>query len=148
MKEYIKSLDKNLKYIRHELIDDTYYVYCETKTKKFKHPTKDITTKSIKHRYQRKINDISFCGKKVVIVLTVKVFAFYKLKDEKNEFVEKLDFISDKYERSRRTKRLEEYILDVANNGSANEVEKTLKRNGVKISDTSINRLIKKNKNN
>ena len=145
MKEYLKELSNNLKYIRHELIDNTYYIYCETKTKKFKHPEKNIITKSIKHKYSRKVQDISFNNKKVVLIIEVKVFVFYNLKDEKNEFVENLDFVSDNYQRSRRTKRLEEYILDVSNLGSAVSAEKTLKRNGVKISDTSINRLIKKN---
>ena len=82
------------------------------------------------------------------MVIKVKIFAFYNLKDEKNEYVETLDFLSDNYQRSRRTKRLEEYILDVSNLGSSIAAEKTLKRNGVKISDTSINRLIKKSKAN
>ena len=144
MKEYVKELSKNLKYIKHELKDDTYYVYCETKTKKFKHPEKNITTKSVKHRYDRSVDDIAYNGKKVKLIINVKVFIFRNLKDEKNEFVEPLEFLSDKYERSRRTKRLEEYILDVSNLGSSISAEKTLKRNGVKISDTSINRMIKK----
>ncbi len=144
MKEYIKELDSNLKYMRYELKDDTYYIYCETKTKKFKHPNKNITTKSVKHRYDRLVDDIPFNGKKVKLVINVKVFAFYKLKGEKNQFVETLDFVSENYKRSRRTKRLENYILDVSNLGSAISAEKTLKRNGVKISDTSINRMIKK----
>jgi len=146
MKEYLKELSKNLKYIKYELKDNTYYVYCETKTKKFKHPEKNLITKSIKHRYSRIVDDIPFNGKKVKLIIVVKVFAFYNLKNEKSQFVESLDFISDKYKRSRRTKRLEEYILDIANLGSAISAEKTLKRNGIKISDTSINRMIKKNK--
>lgn len=148
MKEYIKGLSSNLKYIRHELRNNTYYVYCETKTKKINHPEKNIMTKSIKHRYSRNVDDISFNGKKVKLVINVKVFVFYDLKNEKNMFVEPLEFLSDNYQRSRRTKRLEEYILDVSNLGSSISAEKTLKRNGVKISDTSINRMIKKNKSN
>lgn len=145
MKEYIKTLDKNLKYIKHELIDDVYYIYCETKTKEFKHPEKNIKTKSIKHRYTRNVDDIPFNGKKVRLIIKVKVFLFRNIKDEKNQFVENLCFLSDDYQRSRRTKRLENFILDIANNGSAISTEKTLKRNGVKISDTSINRMFKKN---
>lgn len=144
MKEYIRELSKNLRYLSHELKDNTYYVYCETKTKQFKHPEKKLFTKSIKHRYDRKVDDISFNGKKVILIIKVKVFVFYNIKDEKNEFVEPLEFLSDNYQRSRRTKRLEQYILDVSNLGSAISSEKTLKRNGVEISDTSINRLIKK----
>lgn len=144
MKEYVKELSSNLKYIRHELKNDTYYVYCETKTKKFKHPEKNITTTSVKHKYNRNVDDISYNGKKVKLVIKVKIFIFYNLEDEKNSFVEPLDFLSDNYERSRRTKRLEKYILDVSNLGSSISAEKTLKRNGVKISDTSINRMIKK----
>lgn len=144
MKEYIKALSKNLKYLGHELKDDTYYVYCETKTKKFNHPNKNISTKSVKHRYTRAVDDISFNEKKVKLIVKVKIFKFRNLTDEKNEFVEPLDFISENFERARRTKRLEEYILDISNNGSAIASEKTLKRNGVSISDTSINRIIKK----
>lgn len=141
MKEYLKELDKNLIYKKHELKDGIYYIYCETNTKKFKHPTKNIYTKSVKDRYTRIIDDIPFCRKQVKLVLTVKRFAFYDLKEE---YREDLDFLSNNYIRNRRTERLEEYILDIANNGSSNATEKTLKRNGVKISDTSINRLIKK----
>ena len=76
MKEYVKTLDKNLKYIRHELVDDTYYIYCETKTKEFKHPEKDIKTKSVKHRYTRNVDDIPFNGKKVRLIIKLKVFLF------------------------------------------------------------------------
>lgn len=141
MKEYLKELDRNLIYKKHELKNGIYYIYCETNTKEFKHPTKNIYTKSIKDRYKRVIDDIPFCGKQVKLVLTVKRFAFYDLKEE---YREDLVFLSDKYIRNRRTERLENYILDIANNGSSNATEKTLKRNGVKISDTSINRLIKK----
>lgn len=144
MKEYIKTLDKNLKYVKHELVDDTYYIYCETKTKEFKHPEKDIKTKSVKHRYTRNVDDIPFNGKKVRLIIKVKVFLFRSISNEKNQFVENLDFLSDDYQRSRRTKRLESFILDFANNGSAISTEKTLKRSGVRISDTSINRMFKK----
>ena len=77
MKEYIKELSKDLNYISHELKDDTYYVYCETKTKTFRHPEKNITTKSVKHRYTRNIDDIPCNGKKVKLVVKVKVFVFY-----------------------------------------------------------------------
>ena len=144
MKEYVKTLSNNLKYINHELINDVYYIYCETKTKEFKHPEKNIKTKSIKHRYTRNVDDIPFNEKKVRLIIKVKVFLFRNITNEKNQFVENLDFLSEDYQRSRRTKRLENFILDIANNGSAISTEKTLNRNGVKISDTSINRMFKK----
>lgn len=147
MEEYIRTLDANLEYKGYELKDDVYYVHCESTTTTFKHPTKELYTSSIKMRYKRKIADIAFNGIQTKIVLNVKVFKFKNLNDEKNEFAEKFDFISDTYKVNKRTKRLEQYILDLANNGSSNRTEKTLKRNGVNISDTTINRLIKKTEN-
>jgi len=144
MKEYIKSLDENLKYIKHEEKKEAIYIYCETKTKKIKHPTKNIETKSIKHRYDRIIDDLPFANKKIKLVLKVKVFNFRKLPNKENLMVETLAFLSEKYQRSKRTKRLEKYILDIANNGSSISTEKTLNRLGVKISDTTLNRMIKK----
>jgi hypothetical protein len=144
MEEYIRALDANLEYKGYELKDDVYYVYCESTSTTFKHPTEELYTNNIKTRYKRKIDDIAFNGKQTKIILTVKVFKFKNLNAGKNEFAEKFDFISDTYKVNKRTKRLEQYILDLANNGSSNRTEKTLKRNGVNISDTTINRLIKK----
>lgn len=139
MEEYLKGLDENLIYKYCEKVDNTYYIYCETNTQCFKHPTLDLVTYNVKDRYVRKIDDLSFCGSFVKLVVTCKRFAFYDLNET---YSEKLDFVSDYNQRSRRTKRLDEYVLDVANNGNSNATEKTLKRNGVNISDTTINRLI------
>lgn len=141
MEEYLRDLDENLIYKCYEKKDNIYYIYCETNTQCFKHPTLDIVTDKVKDRYIRRIADLPFCGTPVKIVVTCKRFVFYDLNES---YREKLNFLSDDYTRSRRTKRLDNYILDVANNGSSNATEKTLKRNGVDISDTSINRLIKK----
>lgn len=144
MKELIKTLSDNLVYKGYELKDNIYYVFCETKTKKYKHPITGVVTKSIKDTRKRILSDTAFNGKEVKIVVTLKVFAFKDKNKVKEYITEKLDFVSDLYKKSQRTSRLENYILDFSNNSSAIATEKSLKRNGIKISDTTINRLIKK----
>lgn len=141
MEEYLKGLDENLIYKNYEKRDNTYYIYCETNTQRFKHPTLDLVSDKVKDRYIRKIDDLPFGGNSVKLIITCKRFVFYDLNES---YSETLNFVSDYYKLGRRTKRLDNYILDVANNGSSHAVEKTLKRNGVNTSDTTIDRLILK----
>lgn len=146
MKELISDFKDELVYKRYEFRDGTYYVYCETKSKSFKHPEKNIITTSVKCVYNKTIDDLPFNDKPVKLIVKVKIYAFYDLENEKKYFTEKLSFISENYEKFQRTKRLEKYILDAAASTSSNAAEKILKKHGVKISDTSINRMILKKK--
>ena len=144
MEEIVKELSENLEYIKYELKDNKYYIYCKTKTREFKHPTKEIITNKIKTKYTKKVYDLPIAGKLVILIIEAKVFYFPQLKGEKNQFAEQLDFLDTNNKINYKTKRLTEYILDICHNTSAISAEKTLKRNGIKISDTTINRLIKK----
>ncbi len=144
MKEFIREFKDELHYIRYELKDGTYYIYCETKSKKFKHPEKDIITSSIKDTYNKTIDDLPFNNKPVKLIIKMKIYAFYNLTNERKYFTEKLNFLSEDNKTIKRTKRLDKYILDTAATTSSNAAEKMLKKHGVNISDTTINRMILK----
>lgn len=144
MKEFIKDFKDELRYVRYELKDEIYYIYCETKSKKFKHPDKDIITSSIKDTYNKTVDDLPFNNIPVKLVIKMKIYAFYNLTNERKYFKEQLSFLSDQNKGFRRTKRLEKYILDTAATTSSNAAEKMLKMHGINISDTTINRMILK----
>lgn len=144
MKEFIKDFKDELRYVRYELKDGIYYIYCETKSKKFKHPDKDIITSSIKDTYNKTVDDLPFNNIPVKLVIKMKIYAFYNLTNERKYFKEQLSFLSDQNKGFRRTKRLEKYILDTAATTSSNAAEKMLKMHGINISDTTINRMILK----
>lgn len=147
MKEFIREFKEELRYVRYELKDGIYYIYCETKSKTFKHPEKNIITRSVKDTYTKTIDDLPFNNTPVKLVVKMKIFAFYDLKNERKYFTEKLNFLSENNKRFQRTKRLEKYILDTAATTSSNAAEKMLKKHGVNISDTTINRMILKKTN-
>lgn len=144
MKEFIKDFKDELRYVRYELKDGIYYIYCETKSKKFKHPDKDIITSSIRDTYNKTVDDLPFNNIPVKLVIKMKIYAFYNLTNERKYFKEQLSFLSDQNKGFRRTKRLEKYILDTAATTSSNAAEKMLKMHGINISDTTINRMILK----
>lgn len=144
MKEFIKDFKDELRYVRYELKDGIYYIYCETKSKTFKHPDKDIITSSKKDTYNKTVDDLPFNNIPVKLVIKMKIYAFYNLTNERKYFTEQLSFLSDQNKGFHRTKRLEKYILDTAATTSSNAAEKMLKKHGINISDTTINRMILK----
>ena len=137
------ELSPNLKLIKFENLTEEIIANTYTKTKTCKCNLCKKETKSVHSYYDKKIKDIPFGKKSVIINIRTKIFICRNkaCKGYLKTFKEDLEFINDY---SRRTKRLDEYILDSVVNSNSHGTETFLKKHGIKVSDTTIDRIIKK----
>ena len=124
--DLIKELDKKLIVTKTEIIDGIMYIYCDTKT------------------YKRTISDLPIQNYKVKLIINVKKYFCNNSKCQHTTFAEPLEFIENN---AIRTKRLDNYINRIGLKTSSKDAEKQIKDTHVTISNNTILRIIKKNKN-
>lgn len=129
MQDFLNELSDDLNYIKHTIEKDTCHIYCESK---------NIKNEPVHARQERTVRDLPFGDKQVILHIISK--RFYK--DNGKTYAEKFDFINNT---GRRTKRLDKKIIDSNVEGSIIGTERTLKKLGINVSDTTILRIIKKN---
>lgn len=145
MDELIKLLDSNLCYIRHELIDDTFYIYVESKQVGVVCPfCKSISTR-VHSVYERTFQDLPMQGKKVIIILSKRKMFCDNPKCSHTTFAERYSFIGEK---AKKTKRLEDEIIRVSLNCSSVAASKILKKSVVDVGKSTICNLLKKKRGN
>lgn len=136
MNEYLNQLSENLIYIKHEVVDGTLKLYCETKLD----PQRKVHSRKI-----RVVKDIPYGKLKVELhILTKKYFNVFK-DQKKLTIAEEHLFINST---GRRTTRLDRYIEESCREMSAIGCERFIRNHVADVSDSSILRLIKKNKSN
>lgn len=91
--------------------------------------------------YTRSFNDLPILGKKSNIILKNRKFFCNNSDCKYKTFVETFDFLKSKV---KKTKRIEEYIVNVSQNTSSLDAERMLKKNVVKSGKSSILNLLKK----
>ena len=142
--ELIKELDNKLIVISKEIKNNVMYIYCETK----KQPTKckycGQESKNVHSIYMRKISDLPILKYKVKLIIKVKKYFCSNQKCNHITFAEPLDFVE---KNALRTKRLDEYINDIGLKNSSIEARKQITNSHVQISNNTILRIIKKNRN-
>lgn len=130
MQEYLDGLNGNLIYIKHHYENKILHIYCETKTdKKIK----------VHERQERTVKDLPFGEYKVILHIISK--RFYKSENGRKTVSEKFNFIN---KTGRRTKRLEDKIIEINKETNTIGAERLLKENFADISDTTILRILKK----
>lgn len=142
--ELIQELDKKLKVTKKEINDGTMYIYCETKKQKTKCKYCGKESDAVHSTYTRTISDLPIQKYKVKLVIKVKKYFCNNEKCEKTTFAEPLDFVD---KNALRTKRLDDYINKIGLSTSSIEARKQIKATHVDISNNTILRIIKKNKN-
>lgn len=135
MEEQIKELDSSLIIYSRKDYKDEIHVYCG----------RQYENKKIHQTIIRKVLDIPFNGKKVIIFLTVRRFKNdFDLKSNKKTITETFDFLN---ETKRRTKRLDENLYDLTKNQSFKAAAEYSKKYIANVSDdTLINMIVKKTK--
>lgn len=132
MDEQIKALDSKLIIYDRKDFENEIHVYCERL-----YEDKHLHQTTIK-----KINDIPFNGKKVIIHLKTKRFknTFDKTSNKKT-ITESFDFLNNT---GRRTKRLEESLYDLTKNQSFSASSKYANKFITSISRYSLVRMVLK----
>lgn len=134
MQSFLNQLDTNLLFIKSEIIDKTIKVFCEFKP---------LKGRLVHSRKMRVIKDIPFGNLMVELHLLSKKYFNDDSTLDKLTVAEEVGFLGNS---KRRTKRLDEYILNVCREMSAIGCERFIRENIADVSDTTILRLIKKNK--
>ena len=111
--------------------DLVYYPFCGVETRK------------IHSKYIRSFQDFSIQGKKVIIALKNREMFCQNAECPHKTFSERFRFLNNK---SKKTTRLIETIMEKSINSSANAASKTLKRNVVEVIRTTISNLLKNSK--
>ena len=141
MKEIIKMLDENLKYIKYEIANETIKIYAKSRRKKVKCPYCGEETTKTHSRKMRKIQDLPIAGKKVHIMLERRKIKCKNPKCEQQTFTEEFEFINKK---SRKSKRLEKEIMRVSLTQSSVSAAKYLSGSVAEVGKSTICKMLKK----
>lgn len=143
MDELIKILDKNLTYLSHEILGDTIYIKVVSNRETFICPHCKRESQKIHSHYIKTFQDLPIQDKKVVIILDNRKFFCENKECSTTTFSETFSCIEFK---SKKSKRLVEYISNTSMKLSTIDASKVLKKNGINISKSTIHNLLKKNR--
>lgn len=142
--ELIKELDKKLIVVGKEIKEEIMYIYCETEKQVTRCKYCGKKSENVHSTYTRIISDLPIQNYKVKLVIKVKKYFCSNNKCKHRTFAEPLNFVE---KNAIRTKRLDEYINYVGLKTSSTVAEKQIKDTHVNISNNTILRIVKKNKN-
>lgn len=141
MNDYINELSENLELVSTEKNKNGYVFLVESKLKSVECPYCGSSSSKCHSKYYKTFDDIPLNGKRVTIkIRNRKMFCQNPDCDHKT-FSETFDFVA---RHAKRTKRLDDYVLDISKNISSLNAEKTLKKNGIKIGKSTICTFLKK----
>lgn len=141
MDDLVKLLDENLEYIDHKIIEDTIYINVKSSKVEAYCPECNTASKRIHSRYQRSFQDLPISGKKIVIILNNRKFFCNNQDCNKKTFSEKSNFIEDK---AKKTKRLEDEIINLSKNMSSISASKLLRENIATVGKSTVCNILKK----
>jgi len=142
MDEFLKGLSEGLIYVSHEEIGNTIIIKCRMARGSAACPHCGAASDKVNRRYRRVLKDIPFGEKKVILEVEFNSYFCVNNACEKYAFTEYPDFAEPF---STRTKRLNKRILELTAGSSGTWAESYVKRNLASVSDTTINRIVKKN---
>jgi transposase len=141
MDELVKTIDKNLEYIRHEIDGSVMRIFVRSIRYAVNCPYCGKNTDKVHSLYLRKFRDLPIQEKKVEIVIDNRKFFCLNTECTKKTFAEAFDCLP---KMGRRSNRLTKAILNTATNLSSITASKTLKQGTADIGKSTICRLIKK----
>jgi len=103
--DVVKLLDENLRYISHEIVEDTLFIRVASEKLSLTCPSCDTASTKVHSRYERTFHDLPIQGKKVVYVI-----------HNRKTFAEPFLFLPYK---AKKSIRLEQEIMKVAQNVSS-----------------------------
>ena len=143
MDEFIKRLDKNLKYENNEVVGDTYYVYVVSTRKKVNCPYCGQPSSRVHSTYPRSFQDLPIQDKKVIIVIRNRKMFCGNGDCERTTFAETFSFLRYK---GKKSKRLIEKIIDISLSVSSVTASAILKEGVADIGKSTICNMLKKTK--
>ena len=143
MDEFVKGLDRYLRYEKDETVGDTYYLYAISTRKKVDCPYCGQSSTRVHSTYTRSFQDLPIQDKKVVIAIKNRKMFCDNPECKHKTFAETYSFLPPKGKKSR---RLIEKILDVSLNVSSVTAATLLRGGVVDIGKSTICNMLKKKK--
>lgn len=119
------------------------YIKVASNRKTFTCPHCNTESKRIHSHYIKTFQDLPIQDKKVIIILDNRKFFCENNECSNKTFSETFDCIDFK---SKKSKRLIEYIINTSMKLSTIDASKVLEKNGVRVSKSTIHNLLKKNR--
>ena len=142
MDEFIKLLDTNLDYVKHEIIDSICYITVKSNRKESDCTFCGFPSSRVHSTYVRTFQDLPIQGNKVIIILPNRKMFCENPECKHTTFSEKFEFLRNK---AKKTDRLEEEIIRLSLNCSSVAASEILKQSVVDVGKSTICNLIKKN---
>jgi len=141
MRELVRSIDPDLRYIKHVTQNGLIQIYVRSARKKASCPYCGEKSDKIHSIYPRKFRDLPIQEKKVEIVINNRKFFCVNADCGHKTFAETFSCLP---KMGRRSERLTKTILNTATNLSSVTASKTLKHGTADIGKSTICRLLKK----
>ena len=141
MRELIEELDKNLKYEKYEIIENTIIIYAKSAENSGKCPKCGEESTKVHSRNIRKIQDLPMAGKKVMTALERRKFFCVNPECSQKIYAEQFEFIGAKLWK---TKRLQDEIMRVSLTQSALSASKYLRHSVANVGKSTICNMLKK----
>lgn len=140
--DVVKLLDENLRYISHKIIEDTLFIRIASEKLSLRCPSCDTVSAKVHSRYERTFHDLPVQGKKVVYVINNRKMFCPNTQCRRKTFAEQFLFLPYK---AKKSTRLEQEIMKVAQNVSSLAAEKIVNRGTAAVGKSTICNLLKKN---
>lgn len=141
MDEFIKLLDKDLKYLTHEIVDDTIYIHIESIRNEVQCPFCGHMSSQVHSTYERSFYDLPIQGKKVKIIIKNRKMFCNNHDCDHTTFAERFNWLACK---SKKTQRLEDEIVRLSLNCSSTAAARFLSDNTVAVGKSTVCNLLKK----
>lgn len=141
MDEFIKLLDPNLNYISHEIIGDTIMIHVASSKEEVLCPYCGCASSKKHSVYERSFQDLPIMGMKSRIILNNRKMFCNNPECSHTTFAEPFSFLEPK---AKKSKRLQNKIVDVSLNVSSLNASEILKNGIADVGKSTICNLLKK----
>ena len=143
MDEFIKNLDENLRYKKHEVVGDTYFLFVTSTREKLICPYCGQPSSRVHSTYTRSFQDLPVQDKKVVVEIENRKMFCDNPECKKTTFAETFPFLPYK---GKKSKRLIEKIIDISLTVSSVTASALLQDGVVNVGKSTICNMLKKTK--
>lgn len=144
LREHLRELDKDLTVLNFTEDLNTTYINVEYKKKEVFCPYCKFSSVRVSSVCERSFQDSPYQGKCVIIKIKVRKMLCFNPFCKTESFIERLPFLRSS---SRKSKRLEEYIINIFMESGASKAEGILKSKGVSITRRTIYQVLHHNTN-
>ncbi|MGE6964033.1 transposase family protein [Bacillus thuringiensis] len=121
MGDVVKMLDEKLRYLSHEIVDDTLFIQIASERLSVICPFCNMPSTKLHSLYQRTFHDLPIQGKNVVYVINNRKMFCHHAQCHRKKFAEQFSFLPYK---AKKSTRLEQEIMKIAKNVSSLVAEK------------------------